>query len=165
MGISFKCECCEKKIKAPDSAGGKWGACPSCHHRCYIPLPHTDDEVELTLAPIDPNEESHYQDMMKETYDLTKKVISETEIPDDDGSEEPFSERELLKNIIVYLRYIAEGKLENAENVIPKLSAHKEQSRDLLKRMARAEQMEPELQDINPKLLLGLMKSLNAKLV
>ena len=165
MGISFKCECCEKKIKAPDSAGGKWGACPSCNHRCYIPLPHTDDEEELVLAPIDPNEESQYQDMMKETYKLTKKVISETAMPDDDGSEEPFSEREVLRNIIVYLRYMAEGKLENAESTIPEISAHKEQARDLLKRMARAEQSEPELQDINPKLLLGLMKNLNAKLV
>ena len=129
MGISFKCECCEKKIKAPDSAGGKWGACPSCNHRCYIPLPHTDDEDELTLAPIDPNEESQYQDMMKETYDLTKKVISETAMPDDDGIGEPFNERALLKHIIVYLRYVAEGKLENSETTIPKISAHKEQAR------------------------------------
>ena len=164
MGINFNCECCEKKIKAPDSAGGKWGACPSCNHRCYIPLPHTDDEEELVLAPIDPNEESMYQDMMKETNDLTKKVISEKAMPDDDGSGEPFSERELLKNIIVYLRYMAEGKLENAESSISKISAHKEQARDLLRRMARAERHEPELGDINPKLLLGLMKTLNAKL-
>jgi hypothetical protein len=165
MGISFKCECCEKKIKAPDSAGGKWGACPSCNHRCYIPLPHTDGEDELLLAPIDPNEESQYQDMMKATHDLTKKVLNETTMPDDDGSDEPFNERQLLKNIIVYLRYVAEGKLENAESAIPKISAHKERAQDLLKRMARAEKTESELQDINPKLLLGLMKNLNAKLV
>ncbi len=165
MGISFKCECCEKKVKAPDSAGGKWGACPSCNHRCYIPLPHTDDEEELVLAPIDPNEESQYQNMMKETHDLTKKVLSETAMPDDDGSEEPFNERQLLKNIIVYLRCIADGKLESAENTISKISSHKEQACDMLKRMARAERMEPELQDINQKLLLGLMKNLNAKLV
>jgi hypothetical protein len=165
MGISFKCECCEKKIKAPDSAGGKWGCCPSCNHRCYIPLPHTDDEEELTLAPIDPNEESQYQEMMKETHDLTKQVLSETAMPEDDGTEEPFSERELLKHIIIYLRCIAEGKLENAEGTLPEIVSHKEQARDLLRRMARADQHEPELQDINPKLLLGLMKNLNSKLV
>lgn len=164
MGISFKCECCEKKIKAPDSAGGKWGACPGCNHRCYIPPPQADDEDELTLAPLDPNEESQYQDMMKETYNLTKKVISETSMPDDDDAGEPFSERAMLRHIIMYLRYVAEGKLENAESTIPKIATHKEQARDLLKRMARAEQAEPELQDINPKLLLGLMKNLNSKL-
>ena len=101
--------------------------------------------------------------MMKETYNLTKKVISETAMPDDDGTE-PFSERELLRSIIVYLRYIAEGNLKSAESAITKISPHKEQARDLLKRMARAEQSEPELQDINPKLLLGLMKNLNSKL-
>lgn len=164
MGISFKCECCEKKIKAPDSAGGKWGCCPSCNHRCYIPLPHTDDEDELVLAPVDPNEESQYQNMMKETHDLTKQVLSETAVPEDDGTEDPFSERELLKDIIIYLRYMAEGKLESGEDAISKISPHKEQARDLLRRMARADQPEPELQDIHPKLLLGLMKNLNSKL-
>jgi DNA-directed RNA polymerase subunit RPC12/RpoP len=37
MAITFHCGHCGKKIEAPDSAGGKWGKCPSCHNKVYVP--------------------------------------------------------------------------------------------------------------------------------
>ncbi|MBN1457879.1 MAG: hypothetical protein JW912_08505 [Sedimentisphaerales bacterium] len=164
MSISFTCECCEKKIKAPDNAGGRWGSCPHCNHRCYIPLPHDDDEEELKLAPIDANEESQYHEMMKETHDLTQNILKQNEVPDDDGDPGPYNEKELLKNIIVYLRHMTAGNLDQAEAAVGKIAAFKEQAGDILRRMAKAERPEPELQDVPPKLLHGFMKSLLSKL-
>ena len=87
MSISFKCECCEKNIKAPDNAGGKWGGCPHCGHRCYIPLPFDEGEEELKLAPIDQNEESQYHEMMKETHNLTQSMLKQRDMPEDDSVE------------------------------------------------------------------------------
>ena len=39
MPIKFQCSLCGKKIEAPDSAGGKWGKCPGCHNKVYVPQP------------------------------------------------------------------------------------------------------------------------------
>jgi len=164
MSISFSCECCEKKVKAPDSAGGRWGSCPHCNHRCYIPLPPDDSEEELKLAPIDPEEENQYDEMMKETNELTKDMLRQNQMPDDDGRPAPYNEKDLLKNIITYLGHMAAGNLDQAEAVVGKIIPLKEQARDIIRRMARAERPEPELQDINPKLLQGFMKTLASKL-
>jgi hypothetical protein len=164
MSISFTCESCEKKVKAPDSAGGKWGACPHCNHRCYIPLPHDDSEEELTLAPVDASEENEYNEMMKETNDLTKDMLKQNKVPVDNGEPNPYNEKELLKNIIVYLRHMAAGNLDQAEGIVGKIKPFKEQACDILRRMAKAEKSEPELQDVPDKLLGGFMKSLLSKL-
>ena len=56
MGISFHCEYCGKKIEAPDTAGGKWGKCPACRNKVYVPANNPPDDM-LRLAPIDTEEE------------------------------------------------------------------------------------------------------------
>lgn len=55
MTIKLQCSLCGKKIEAPDSAGGKWGKCPACRNKIYVPQPISDDD-ELKLAPIDQTE-------------------------------------------------------------------------------------------------------------
>ncbi len=81
MGISFHCQRCKKKIKAPDGAGGKWGSCPHCKHKCYIPLPPAEGDDVIKLAPIDPKDESMYEEMMRETHGLTKRILHEKDVP------------------------------------------------------------------------------------
>jgi DNA-directed RNA polymerase subunit RPC12/RpoP len=75
MTISFHCESCKKKIKAPDETGGKWGKCPYCKHRCYIPLPKSEDEPELRLMPIDAADETQVDNLMRQTYELTQEIL------------------------------------------------------------------------------------------
>ena len=166
MSISFSCECCKKRVKAPDNAGGKWGACPQCGHRCYIPLPHSDDEPELKLIPLDDEGESQYGQMMQETQTLAKKILHETQMPDDAGEHIPgaIGERELLRGVIIYLRQMADGELSDAEVSEEKLLQSRGQVKMILKKMAKAQRPEPELSEIAPKLLKGLMKSFYAKL-
>ncbi|MBN1817633.1 MAG: hypothetical protein JW828_09735 [Sedimentisphaerales bacterium] len=168
MPISFHCEACKKKIKAPDEAGGKWGACPYCKHRCYIPMPKSDDEPELKLAPIDDEQEQQYTQMMRETHNLTQNILHETKTPVEgiapSGDAEPVPEKELIRRIVMYLRQMAEGRLEEADSVASQLLSQSEQVKDLLKRMARTERPEPELADIAPKVLQGFMKGLYARL-
>ena len=167
MSISFQCEQCKKKVKAPDDAGGKWGSCPFCKHRCYIPLPPSPDDEELKLAPVDHSEETRYGKLMRETYSLTRNILQET--PDD---EEPVAggvfneadEKELIKNIIIYLRQMADGQLTQAEKTITRISRHKNPAKRILQKMLRAERPEPELADINAKLLQGLIKNLAVKM-
>ncbi len=168
MAISFHCESCKKKIKAPDATGGKWGNCPHCNHRCYIPLPPSADEEELTLAPLDENEDAQYGQLMRETYSLTQNVLRQTEQPDDNNAKAPVreepDERELIKAVILYLRQMADGQLDEAQAIANQLGQFNEAVKEILIKMARAERPEPELADIPERVVNKLIKNLNANL-
>ncbi|HOK66297.1 MAG TPA: hypothetical protein PK054_08330 [Anaerohalosphaeraceae bacterium] len=168
MPISFHCESCKKKIKAPDQAGGKWGSCPYCGHRCYIPLPKSGDEEELRLAPIDELEESRIQEMMRETHHLTQHILHESRLPNEETSVSTagaeVDEAEVIKRVILYLRQIADGELTAAEKTFLALKPVKKTALRILAAMARAERPEPELSDIPPSVLQGLIRDLSSKL-
>jgi hypothetical protein len=164
MSISFHCESCKKKIKAPDASGGKWGNCPFCNHRCYIPRPPSPDDEELKLSPVDESDETRYGRMMREARALTQNILQEKELPDKPSAEAKLSEDEVLKQIIVYLRYMADGDLGMASGSMMKITANKQSAIAVLKDMAGAEKPEPELADIPPKVLDGLIKNLYSKL-
>jgi len=168
MSISFHCESCKKKVKAPDTAGGKWGNCPHCKHRCYIPLPPAPDEEEIKLAPIEESEEEKYARMMRETRNLTLNIFHEVEQPDENNTkaavrEEP-DERELIKAVILYLRQMADGQLDEAQLIADQLAQFNKAVKEILVKMARAERPEPELADIPERVVNKLIKNLNANL-
>ena len=166
MSISFNCERCKKKVKAPDTAGGKYGNCPHCNHRCYVPSPPDENEPELKLAPIDDKEESRYGEMMRETYNMTQNILHERAdaAEPDDAPQGAMDEKELIKSIIMYLRMMADGQLGQAERMAARIKRYAPAAKQILKRMTRTERPEPELADIPPRILLGLIKNLNAAL-
>ena len=168
MTISFHCESCKKKIKAPDEAGGKWGKCPYCTHRCYVPLPKSEDEPELKLAPIDEAEETHMTDLMRQTHDLAQRILHERQTLEDGPDEDPDAhkaiEKEVIKKSILYLRQMADGELKQAEKTFVQLHRHKKPSLCILSAMARAERPEPELADISDSVLQGLIRDASTKL-
>ncbi|HOL32057.1 MAG TPA: hypothetical protein PK052_08745, partial [Anaerohalosphaeraceae bacterium] len=143
MPIQFHCEACKKKIKAPDTAGGKWGSCPYCKHRCYIPLPKQDDEPELKLVPIDPREETSVEELMRETKTLTQTILLQNSIPEEtgrtDGSSRTAQEKDILKQCILYLRQMADGELGPAARTLSELKKNKKTAVRLLSSMGRAE--------------------------
>ena len=168
MPISFSCESCKKKVKAPDGAGGKWGKCPECGHRCYVPMPASafKDEDELQLAPVDESDETKFGELMRETHSLTQNLLHETgPVEDDDGSMPNDAERrELIKQIIIYLQLIAHGELQQAQQKLQKIARFSNAAKEILKKMAKAERPEPDLAAVPPKLLRGFIKDLHAKL-
>jgi hypothetical protein len=166
MSISFNCPRCKKKIKAPDKAGGKYGNCPHCNYPCYIPSSRDENEPELKLAPIDEKEESRYGEMMRETHSMTKNILHQRAdaAEPDDAPRGAMDEKELIKSIIMYLRMMADGQLGQAERMAAKIKHHAPAAKEILKKMTRTERPEPELADIPPKLLMGLIKNLNADL-
>jgi hypothetical protein len=168
MSINLHCESCKKKIKAPDATGGKWGQCPYCKHRCYIPLPKSDDEPELVLQPLDESEKTQMDKLMRETKDLTKQILSQSDLPEEasspTGSVRTANEKEIIKSCILYLRQMADGELGAAEHTFPKLKKNKKPVLRVLASMARAEQPEPELADLPPTVLQGLIRDVSTKL-
>ena len=168
MSISLHCESCKKKIKAPDEAGGKWGNCPYCKHRNYIPLPKSDDEPELRLIPLDVNEETQMEHLMRETKSLTKEILTQSSIPEVDSpaasGHHTVDEKKVIKECILYLRQMADGELAAAEYTFSQLKKDKKPVLRILSSMARADQPEPELADLPAGILQGLIRDVSTKL-
>ena len=168
MPISFHCQSCKKQIKAPDATGGKWGNCPYCNHRCYIPLPKSDDEPELVLLPLDESDETQIAELMQETKNLTKEILSQGDLPDEEsapaGGNRTANEKEIIKLCILYLRQMADGELGAAEQTFPKLKKNKKPVLRVLASMARAERPEPELADLPSTVLQGLIRDVSTRL-
>lgn len=166
MAITFHCDHCGKEIKAADSAGGKWGKCPSCHNKLYVPNLNIEDE--LTLAPVDVSEEDKERRLMAETYQLTHDILQERELPEGatkiSGTTSAMGEKELTKNIILYLRQMADGFLEEAEATATAIAPDSGQAVAILDQIALSEMPEPELRDITPQVLAGLIRTLRSKI-
>ena len=166
MAIIFHCEHCGKKIEASDSSGGKWGKCPACHNKLYVP--RADSDEELKLAPIDESEEERKKRLMAETLKLTQDILQEREVPNGPAEvAEPISEmgeRELTKNIIMYLRQMADDELHEAQRTVGLIARHGPQAAKILNRMALSEIPEPELADIPRQVLSALIKSLRTEI-
>ncbi len=181
MTVSFHCEYCGKKIEAPDGAGGKWGKCPACHKKLYVP--DSSSGEELKLAPVDKSDEAKQKELMDETYKLSQDILLEKEIPaesvesvepvepvESDESAEamvlPFkiSDEQLKKNIINYLLQMSQGQLEQAETTIGLIVPYGQRAVEILDRIALAEIPEPELADVAPQALSGLIRELRGKI-
>ncbi len=166
MSIVFHCEHCGKKIKASNSAGGKWEKCPSCHNKVYIPSP--DSGEELKLAPIDGEDEVKQKELMSETHHLTQEILLEREVPEGpSGTGRPaleISEKELTKNIILYLRQMANGELDDATRTADSIVPYGRQAIKILDKIAVSEMPEPELADVPPQVLSGLIRNLRTRI-
>ncbi|HBG25764.1 MAG: hypothetical protein A2Y10_02280 [Planctomycetes bacterium GWF2_41_51] len=164
MAITFHCECCKKKINAPDTAGGKWGKCPYCNHKCYIPLPPSEDDEELKLAPIDETEEEKYTRMMLETQNLTRSLLHQTQEPQENGKETAIDDKELATRIVNYLKLMSGGSLDEAHNLAEKISPYKKSAIPILEKLLKAKAPLPGLQSVPKKVLEHYIKDMITKM-
>jgi len=164
MSITFHCEDCKKKVNAPDGAGGKWGRCPHCNHRCYIPLPKSSADEELTLTPLDPNEEEDYMNLMRETYNVTEGLLHQTEEPPEPGQEVHADETKLASMVVKYLRLMADGRLDDAQHMAERVVRYRGQTKKIFEQLAVSEVPVPELQDVPAKVLQGFIRNMLTRL-
>jgi hypothetical protein len=166
MAIKLHCNACGKKIEAPDSAGGKWGKCPACHTKIYVPLPQTDDD-ELKLAPLDETEEQKQKQLMQETFQLTQHILEEkgpSEAPGTVGPVPEVNEETLTNDIIRYLRQMANGDLNTAQHTAESIVPHRRKASTILEQLAKSYPPDPELEDIPPQVLSGLIRNLRTRI-
>jgi len=167
MPITFHCNHCGKKIEAQDSAGGKWGKCPACGNRLYVPAPVEDDE--LKLAPVDEIDEATRKRLIAETYQLTQDILQERESPDSRGGEPgvsvpQLSDEELTQIIVRYLRLMADGELDQADDVGRVIVPFGKRALKILDRVALSDLPEQDLASIPPQILSGLIRTLRGRI-
>jgi hypothetical protein len=172
MGISFHCEYCGKKIEAPDTAGGKWGKCPACHNKVYVPANNPPDDM-LRLAPIDTEEERRRKKMVAEVDRLREEILNEKDVPEEGAvpkkqaaAPKPgdLSDAELNTFIIGYIRQMADGELDLAEQTAKAIIPNGQNAVRILERIALSEIPEPEIADIPQQVLSGLIKNLRSRI-
>ena len=174
MSITFHCEHCGKKIEAPDTAGGKWGKCPGCKNKVYVPAGKSaEPDDELRLAPLDNEEEVRHRKMIAEEARLRQEILNETNVPEEgtaqkNNSPSPprpnnLSEAELTTCIISYIRQMADGELDAAEEMALTIIPNGHKAIKILERIANSEIPEPEISDIPQQVLSGLIKNLRGR--
>lgn len=168
MTIKFQCSLCGKKIEAPDSSGGKWGKCPGCHNKVYVPQPVTEED-ELKLAPLDETEEQRQRQLMLETLQITRDILQEKAGPDGPagptpGSPSDIDEEKLTDLILRYLRQMANGDLDDAQRTAEQILPHRRKATLILDRLVTSKEPDPELEDIPKQVLLGYIRNLRTRL-
>ena len=166
MPIKLQCNLCGKKIEAPDSAGGKWGKCPSCHTKIYVPLPQSDED-ELKLAPVDETEEQKKKQLMLETYRLTQDILQEKTVPEAPAGVGPVpevSDEQLTNHIVRYLRQMANSDLDDAQRTADLIVPHRRKAMTILEEFAKNYPPDPELADISQQLLLRFIRNLRTRI-
>lgn len=165
MAIVFHCEYCGKKIEAADNAGGKWGKCPSCHNKLYVP--GTAVGEDLKLAPINETDVEREKRLMAETHKLTQDILKEREVPEGPpraaGAIYQMGDKELKQNIITYIREVVYGELEEAERIAFLIRPFSDRATTIIDRIALSEIPEHELADIPPQVLAGTIRTLREK--
>jgi DNA-directed RNA polymerase subunit RPC12/RpoP len=175
MAITFHCQHCGKKIEAPDGSGGRWGRCPACNGKVYVPS--LDEDVDdLRLAPLDEADEQKRRPMLAETFALTSQILQEktVPIPDDQTPTQPddslvmplprMSDTELQEEIIGYLRMMADGDLEKAQLSSDIIVAHGRQAIAVLDRIALSQIPDKRLAAIPPHVMSALIRDLRTKI-
>ena len=170
MSIIFNCEHCGKKIKSPDEAAGKWGKCPACHNKIYVPKPSNEEEEgELKLAPIDESELEKQKRLLAETYGLTHDIMGESRIPGEPAEKPETAASEgdderLMTDVVTYLRLMADGELDQAEKILKRITSAGERALKILNDIAYSKIPEPELADIPKQVLSGLIRTLRGRI-
>ena len=172
MSIIFHCSFCNKKITAKDGTGGKWGKCPSCHNKIYVPDLNADaDEGELKFAPIDEQEQREKERLLQETYQLSQEILQERAEPDDNLPKKRVSRpvaaidpSKVNDTIIMCLRKMADGQLAESDNIARSIASLGSNARDELDAIALNDIPDHKLADIPPGVLAGLIRTLRGKI-
>ena len=169
MSISFSCEFCGKKIQAPDTAGGKWGKCPACHNKLFVPPPDGAGG-DLKLAPLDEEDLRRQEKMLAETFKLHQHILSEKEVPEEEGEKKPVKTaanvdtKKLTAQIVTYLQYMVNGELDKADKLANTIKPAGDRAADVLDQIAYGEMPVDELENVPHQVLFGMIKELQEKL-
>jgi len=168
--ITFHCEHCGNKINARDESAGKWGVCPACHNKLYIPNLNAEID-DLKLAPIDEEEESRRKQLLEETHKLTFDILS---VRDDMKAAAqtgpvlpvtPIDDRQLEKRIVSYLRKMVDGKLDQAQVLEKQITPYGRQAITILDEVSIGGLPDTELADVPQPVIAKIIRNLREKIL
>ncbi len=174
MSIEFNCPACEKSIRAPDTAGGKYGKCPFCEVKVYIPAPPSADEEEIGLAPIDEDEERREKELIRESVRYAAAFDKDPDKLPPEGAEgrgggarrsEPVPGEviEVADEVEAFVVAMRDSKLQDAERVLARLKRAGARAKDYVEGLM-LDPTPPPIGNVPKPLLMGFLKSLLGRL-
>ncbi|MGC9454603.1 MAG: hypothetical protein ACP5HU_07035 [Phycisphaerae bacterium] len=164
MSIKFRCQHCHKTVKAPDSAAGQRGKCPYCGLTSYIPAPVSDDEL-IPLAAEDEEFEQRRREENRRLIEQDPAVIAGGE-----GEEVPLEDRDDVSAddvqhlVVNYCMDMGEGNLDRAKRHASRLRQWPKAARQAIDDLLNKKTLEPALDSIPQKVLMGFLKDLKKNL-
>ncbi len=170
MAIEFHCNHCGKLVRTGSEHAGKRGRCPYCKQSIYIPTP--SEEIEpLELEPLDKAAEREQEKLMKETRDLTMKILAEREKTADvgpgpgpspaDSAQDMLPPRMDIETLVIeYALCMADGDLPAAEELANEIRNNMAAAEDVMQRLTLDEIPHPQLARIPRPVLVGFFKQL-----
>lgn len=173
MNIEFHCSGCNKLIRAPKEASGKYGKCPYCKQSVYVPLP-PDESEEIAIKPLDSQEEARRRRLRHEDIALAAAVDHETkEVPEGaaHGAESAMGiprgaapSVDVAEQIVRYVLAMRDSRLGEAEEVANTLRKVGKKARQEIERI-QVDGIPPAgLERLPPPLLKGFLRTLNERL-
>lgn len=175
MSIEFNCPSCEKSIRAPDTAGGRYGKCPFCEVKVYIPSAPTD-EGEIGLAPVDEDEERRERELIRESVRYAAAFDKESDKLPPEGaggraSAGPRREAEPAPGEVIevgdeveaFVVAMRDSKLQDAERVLNRLKKAGARAKDYVEGLM-LDPTPPPIGNVPKPLLHGFLKSLLSRL-
>lgn len=136
MTIEFKCEHCEKPIRAADQSGGSLAPCPNCGHSMYVPLPPGQDSESLDLVELDADEEARRRELMDRTRKTMHNLWKEKPAAESNSPKartpvgpaapkpKPIDPEDAALTVEQYVVAMAQASLEEAEALAAHLLGH-----------------------------------------
>jgi len=176
MSIEFNCPSCEKSIRAPDTAGGRYGKCPFCEVKVYIPSA-ASDEGEIGLAPIDEDEEKRDRELMRESVRYAAAFDKDPDKLPPEGAENrgrgagarqgmepaPGEVIEIADEVEAFVVAMRDSKLPDAERVLNRLKRAGTRAKDYVEGLM-LDPTPPPIGNVPKPLLHGFLKSLLSRL-
>jgi len=167
MPITFHCEHCGNKITAKDESAGKWGHCPACHNKIYVPNLNVEID-DLKLAPIDEDSEAKRKQLLAETHKITLDILSikdELKTSYAAAQTTPIEDNVLEERIILYLKRTGEGKLDQAQKIEQQIAPYGKQAINIIDQLSGRDTPPSELAGIPKAVLTRIMRNLRTKIM
>lgn len=173
MSIEFNCPSCEKSIRAPDTAGGKYGKCPFCEVKVYIPSPPSPDDGEIKIAPINEEEEQIERELIRESVRFAAAFDKDPDKLPPEGAEgrggarktepPPGEVIDVADEVEAFVAAMRDSKLQDAERVLARLKRGGSRAKDYVEGLL-LDPTPPPIGNVPKPLLMGFLKSLLGRL-
>lgn len=179
MPIELHCPQCQKMIRAPDAAGGRHGKCPYCGNSIYVPMPLTDDDDIIAIAPLDEAEERRAEEERREALRFAAIVDKATEggAADAGGRSKPAASTrpaprsadtpgvvvEIKTEVETFVLAMKDSKLDVAENAANRLRKAGDRARDYVQGLL-IDEIPPRIGNLPAPLVQGFLKNLLSRL-
>ena len=174
MSIELHCPNCDKRIRAPDDAGGKRGLCPSCKQSVYIPSPAAEADV-IPVAAIDEADQLRDEELRQESIGYAAAVdrdrkAKEGGVESQSGARELFVVAEAPGEVVdlagvveQFILAMRDSKLDQAERIAADLDKAGVRGRDYVQGLM-LDQMPPQITGVPQPLVQGFLKALLERL-